>query len=122
MVDKNVVASSLLWKFLERCTAQLVTLIIGIVLARLLAPEDFGALSILLVFVNFSIILTEAGFNTALIQKADTDDKDYGTVLVISLIIASVLYIFLFLLSPYIARFYNYPGIDNTLKVIALSQ
>ena len=120
MVDKNTVASSLFWKFLERCTAQLVTLIVGIVLARLLAPEDFGALSILLVFVNLSVILTEAGFSSALIQKAAVDEKDYGTVLVLSLIIASFLYFTLFIIAPFIASFYTYPGLDNTMKIIAL--
>lgn len=120
MINKDIVVHSLFWKFLERCTAQLFTLIIGIVLARLLAPEDFGALSILMVFINLSIILTEAGFSTALIQKSDTDEKDYGTVLVLSLIIAGVLYLLLFLLAPFIASFYSYSGLDNTMKVIAL--
>ena len=120
MINRDTVTKSLFWKFLERCTAQLCTLIIGIVLARLLAPDDFGALSILLVFVNLSVILTEAGFNSALIQKADTDDLDYGTVLIISLLIASVLYALLFFLSPFIASFYSYPGLDSTMKVIAL--
>lgn len=120
MVSKDTVVHSLLWKFLERCTAQLITLVIGIVLARILAPEDFGALSILLIFVNLSVILTEAGFNSALIQKIDTDEKDYGTVLVISLVIAVCLYILLFLLSPFIASFYSYPGLDGTMKIIAL--
>lgn len=120
MVSKDTVVHSLLWKFLERCTAQLITLVIGIVLARLLAPEDFGALSILLIFVNLSVILTEAGFNSALIQKIDTDEKDYGTVLVISLLIAVCLYILLFFFSSFIASFYSYPGLDGTMKVIAL--
>lgn len=120
MVNRDTVTHSLVWKFLERCTAQLFTMVIGIILARLLAPEDFGALSILLVFVNLSVILTEAGFNTALIQKADTDDKDYGTVLVISILIAAGLYIILFIISPFVATFYTYSGLDNTMKVIAL--
>ena len=120
MVNRDTVTKSLFWKFLERCTAQLITLIIGIILARLLAPEDFGALSILMVFVGLSVILTEAGFNTALIQKVDTDEKDYGTVLIISLLIAAILYLSLFLLAPFIASFYSYAGLDNTMKVIAL--
>lgn len=120
MVNRDTVASSLLWKFLERCTAQLVTLVVGLVLARLLAPEDFGSLAILLVFVNLSVILTEAGFNSALIQKIDTDETDYGTVAVISIIIAVVLYLLLFLFSPFIATFYAYPDLDATMKVIAL--
>lgn len=120
MVNKDTVVNSLFWKFLERCTAQLFTLIIGIVLARLLAPEDFGALSILMVFINLSIILTEAGFSTALIQKSDTDEKDYGTVLVLSLFIAGTLYLLLFFSAPFIASFYSYPGLDSTMKVIAL--
>ena len=120
MINRDIVVNSLFWKFLERCTAQLFTLIIGVLLARLLAPEDFGALSILMVFINLSIILTEAGFSTALIQKSDTDEKDYGTVLVLSLVIAVVLYLGLFFLSPFIASFYTYPNLDNTMKVIAL--
>lgn len=120
MVNRDTVTSSLFWKFLERCTAQLVTLLVGIVLARLLAPEDFGALAILLVFVNLSVILTEAGFNSALIQKIDTDETDYGTVAVISIIIAVILYISLFIVSPFLASYYSYPGLDTTMKVIAL--
>jgi O-antigen/teichoic acid export membrane protein len=120
MVDRDTITKSLFWKFLERCTAQLVTLIIGIVLARLLTPEDFGALSILLVFVYLSVILTEAGFSAAIIQKTNVDDRDYGTALVISLGIAVLLYIMLFVLSPFLASFYTYPGLDHTLKVISI--
>lgn len=120
MVNRDTVTSSLFWKFLERCTAQIFTIVIGIILARLLAPEDFGALSILLVFVNLSVILTEAGFNTALIQKEDTNEKDYGTVLTISLIIAGILYLLLYVCAPIIAGFYYYPDLDDTMRIIAL--
>lgn len=63
------IVSSMFWKLMERGAAQVFSLVIQIILARLLAPDDFGILAILLVFVNISNVLIQKGFATALVQK-----------------------------------------------------
>jgi len=69
--SKNKVISSLLWNLLERGGAQIVQLIVQIILARLLTPESFGIIAIVLVFVNIANVFVTQGFNTAIIQKKE---------------------------------------------------
>ena len=83
---KSSTISSLFWKFIERGGRAVVELIVQIVMARLLAPDDFGALAIMLVFVNLGNVLVQSGLNTALIQDADVTDDDFSTVFWLSLI------------------------------------
>ena len=68
-MENKTVLSSFVWKFMERGAAQAFSLIVQIVLARLLVPEDFGTLAVLLVFVNISNVLIQKGFAIALVQK-----------------------------------------------------
>ena len=74
MMESKPIVSSFIWKFLERGAAQVFALIVQIVLARLLAPEDFGVLAVLLVFINLSNVLIQKGFATALVQKEHIED------------------------------------------------
>mgnify|MGYP000724354612 CR=1 FL=1 len=97
MMESKPIVSSFIWKFLERGAAQVFALIVQIVLARLLAPEDFGVLAVLLVFINLSDVLIQKGFATALVQKDHIEDIDINTVFWISELIAAFLYILLFL-------------------------
>jgi O-antigen/teichoic acid export membrane protein len=80
-VDRKIVVSSLIWRFAERCGAQGVSFIVGLVLARLLAPEDYGLIAIVSVFTTFLDIFIDGGFAGALVQKKDADDLDYSSVL-----------------------------------------
>lgn len=96
--------NSLVWKLFERGGNAIVQLIVQIIMARLLAPEEFGALAIMLVFVNLGSMFVISGFNTALVQSPEVDEGDCSTVFWISLAIASILYIIIFyslLLSPH---------------------
>lgn len=67
--SKSRVVSSIIWKFVERTSTQLIHFVIQIVLSRLLLPDDFGTIGILMVLINLSAIFINGGFNTALIQK-----------------------------------------------------
>lgn len=104
---KSSVITSLLWKFLERIGTQGVQFIVAIVLARLLAPSDFGLIALVTVFVAIANVFVQSGLNTALIQKKNADNLDFSTVLYASLIIAALLYGVLFAVSPLLADFYN---------------
>ncbi len=104
---KSSVISSLFWKFFERIGTQGVQFIVAIVLARLLAPSDFGLIALVTVFIAIANVFVQSGLNTALIQKKNADNIDFSTVFYASLGLSLVLYGVLFVGAPLIAKFYN---------------
>lgn len=118
---RRIVITNLLWKFLERGGYQGIVFLVQIILARLLAPEDFGNIAIITVFVNLANVFVQSGFNTALIQNKDTDETDYSSVFFLSLFIAVVCVGIIYIFAPGIAAFYNQPVLTNYLRVISIS-
>lgn len=117
---KNSTLNGLLWKLLERFGVLGVQFVLQILLARLLSPEHYGVLSIMVVFTTLANVFVQNGFNTALIQNKDVDEEDYSSVFWVSLGIAGILYVLLFLIAPVIADFYKMPEIIAPLRVLAL--
>lgn len=95
-----------------------VKLIVQIVLARLLAPEEFGMLALMLVFVNIGNVIVQSGLNTALVQDPDVEDDDYSTVFWMSFVISLILYGVIFFSAPYIANFYAMPALVDPLRML----
>jgi len=118
---KTSVLSSLFWKSLERGGVSGIQLIIQIILARLLLPEDYGIIALIVVFISISQTFVQSGLGTALIQKREATDEDYSSVFYLSLGIALVFYCILFLAAPFIAAFYNQPLITPILRVLGLT-
>ena len=118
---KASVLSSLFWKSLERGGVSGIQLIIQIILARLLLPEDYGIIALIVVFISISQIFVQSGLGTALIQKREVTDEDYSSVFYITLLIALVFYGILFLTAPFIAAFYNQPLLTPILRVLGLT-
>lgn len=118
-IRKNTI-SGLFWSVLERGGNQAVTLLVQVVMAHLLAPEDFGSLAIMLVFVNVGGVFVTSGLNTALVQNPDVTDDDYSTVFWMSLAISIVLYVLVFAGAPAIADFYASPGLAWPLRALCL--
>ena len=116
----NSTGKALGWKLLERFSVQGIQFVLQIILARILSPEHYGALSIMIIFTTLASVFTQSGFNTALVQKKDVDDKDFSSVFWFSLFIAGALYTLIFFLSPVIAKFYNMPEIISPMRVLAL--
>lgn len=118
-LEKNTV-TSLFWRLLERGGSQAVALIVQLVMARLLAPEEFGILAILLVFISIANVITNAGLSTSLIQAKSVDESDFSTVFWISFFVSLVLYLILFFSAPFIAEFYNSDSLVLSLRVLSL--
>lgn len=118
---KNKAISSMLWKFSERISAQAVSLIVSIVLARLLTPNDYGVVGIISIFFTFSNVFISGGFNAALIQKKDADVEDYSSVLYISLTTAIVIYIILFFCAPLISNIYDKDILVPVIRVMGIT-
>lgn len=117
---KEKTISSLFWKILERGGSAFVQVVVQIVLARLLMPEDFGLLAILLVFVNLGNVVVQSGLNTSLVQAAQTEDDDFSTVFWMSFGISLALYAIVFFAAPTLATFYESPHLVWPLRIIAL--
>ncbi len=118
-ISKNKVASSLLWKFFERIGSQLATFILGIILARLLSPTEYGTVALVTIFVSVATVFVQGGFNTALIQKKEIERDDYKSVLWFSLLIALILYVLLFFAAILIAKFYSNDELIPIVRVLS---
>lgn len=113
--------SSLLWSLLEQGGARAVGLIVQIALARLLAPDVFGVLAVMFVFIGFADAISQGGLGTALIQRKDVDDAACNTALWLSLAVSAGMYLILFLAAPFIADFYGMPEVVPCLRALSLT-
>ena len=120
-ISKNTVISSLIWKFLERGGVQGVQFILSIVLARLVSPDDYGVIALILVFIQIATVFIQHGFNTALIQKKDSDEVDFSSIFYLSLFVALLCYIALFFAAPFIANFYKQEILCPVIRVISFT-
>ncbi len=118
---KKKVLSGLFWKYAERCCAQGVTFIVGIVLARTLMPDDYGLASLSGIFISIMTLVGDLGLGNALIQKGDTDELDYNSVYYINLLLNFVLYAIIYFTAPLGAKFYHEPKITAMIRVSALT-
>lgn len=114
------VISNLFWKFGERILAQLITFAVSIVLARILIPEEYGAVSIVLVFINIANVFVSSGFGEALILEENTDETDFSSMFWYSFGFAWILYGIIFVVAPWISNVYNNPNLTTVLRVLAL--
>ena len=115
------VFKNFLWRFAERCGAQMVTFVVSIVLARILAPEDYGTIALITVFTNIMQVFVDSGLGTALIQKKDADDLDFSSVFYFNFVVCLVLYGVMFVAAPLIAAFYNDATLTPLVRVISLT-
>lgn len=120
-ISRNKVVKSLFWVYLENISAQLVTFVVSIVLARLLLPSDYGLIALVTVFINIANVFVSASFNMSLVQKKDADRLDYNTLFWFNCVLSIVLYIILFFSAPYIARYYEKELLTPVIRVLSLS-
>ena len=117
----NSILKNFIWRFAERCGAQLVTFIVSIVLARILAPEDYGQIALITVFTTIMQVFVDSGLGTALIQKKDADDLDFSSVFYFNFVVCLALYAIMFVAAPVIAVFYNDSSLTPIIRVISLT-
>ena len=118
---RSSIISNFIWRFAERCGAQIVSFVVSIVLARILAPEDYGTIALVTVFTTILQVFVDSGLGTALIQKKDADDLDFSSVFYFNFTVCIVLYGVMFLAAPVIAEFYNDSSLIPIVRVISLT-
>ena len=117
---KIKVLSGLIWTFAERVAAQGVSFILSVILARILMPDEYGIIAMVMVFINIANVFVTGGVGEALVQKKDADEVDFSTMFYCAMMISVGIYAFLFWGAPYIAKFYNNNQIIWVVRVLAL--
>ena len=118
---KERTISALKWSTVDRFGQQAVQLLLTLILAQLLSPDDFGTIGVIAVFTALSFVMVESGFGQALVRKKDADDKDFSTIFYFNIGLAIVLYIILFFLSTLIANYFHQPVLENLSHLLFIS-
>lgn len=118
---KDKAADGVVWKTVERIVSQVVHFAVGIVLARLLNPSDYGTVGLLAIFFAIAGTFQDSGFGMALVQKKNRTQEDFSTVFLFSIAASLIIYTILFFSAPLIANFYNVPILTDITRVSSLS-
>lgn len=108
------------WAGTEKVLIHVLRFVFGVLMARILCPEDYGIVGLLYIFINISSIFVDSGFTSALIQKKDRTEADYATVFFFNLGVATFFYLVLFFAAPWIAAFYRIPQLTDVARIVAL--
>lgn len=118
---RDKAASGAIWKTIERIVSQAVHFGLGIVLARLLNPSDFGIIGMLAIFIAIANTLQDCGFGSALIQNKSRTQSDFSTAFYFNIISSIAIYFLLFFSAPIIANFYAMPLLKDVTRVLSIS-
>lgn len=110
-----------IWRTAQNVSTQIISLVIQIVLARILLPKEYGLVSLTSVIISILNVIVQTGFTSSLVQKKEINEVDKSSMFIFSAAIGTIIYIVVFILSPFVAKFYNEPLLSNVLKVQALS-
>ena len=119
-MSQSRVLTGVIWASFQRVGTMIISFVTNIVLARLLLPDDFGTIGMLLLFLAIANTFVDSGFGSALIQKKEANQRDYSTVFFINLGISLFVYCILFLVAPWVARFYDVKLLCPLLRVQGL--
>ncbi|TYP94613.1 O-antigen/teichoic acid export membrane protein [Sphingobacterium allocomposti] len=108
------------WSFLQQFSSQIVTFFVSVILARLLMPEDFGAIALFSVLVSLSNALVDGGLTVSIIRSKHCTAEDYDTVFIFNTLISGCLYILVFFISGIVSDFYEMPELKSIIQVYAL--
>lgn len=108
------------WSFADNIANQGVTFLVGLVLARILTPEEFGIMGMITIFIAISNSIIDSGFSNALIRKNDAKEIDYNTVFIFNLVVSLLFYSLLYFTSPTISRFFKEPQLVAITRVMGL--
>ena len=118
--NKSSVLTGLFWAFLDQFSSKGISLIVSIVLARILSPNDFGMMGLIYFFTAIAQELVDSGLSSSLIRDKQADKKDFSTIFVSNVAISIFIYCLVFAIAPYFASYYAIPELELILKVYGL--
>ncbi len=117
---ENSITKSFAWSAVDRFSNLAIQFILGIIIARLITPEEYGVLGILMVFINISQVFIDSGLGSALIYKNKIDNDYLSTSFVFNLGVSVLLFLILFLFAPFIESFFSLSGLSDYIRVSSL--
>ena len=120
MENSKRIVFNLIWRFAERTGAQIITFLVTLVIARILEPEDYGIIALIMVFISILQVFVDSGLGNALIQKKNADDLDFSTVFFTNIVFCLCLYLLMFFMAPLIARFYGNESLVLYIRVLSI--
>lgn len=106
------------WSFADNIANSGITFLVGLVLANILTPEEYGIMAMVTIFIAVSNSIVDSGFSNALIRKIDIRSVDYNTVFYFNLIVSLFLYLILYVSAPAISVFFKEPVLVDVMRVI----
>ncbi|MBK6931703.1 MAG: lipopolysaccharide biosynthesis protein [Saprospirales bacterium] len=113
--------SAIVWSFLDKLGSSVISFVVTIILARLLSPEDFGLVAMVMIFFEFSSVFVESGFSTALVREKTISEADKSTTFIFNLTASLVVYAILFAGAPWIATFFKQPLLAWIIRIMGLN-
>lgn len=118
---KEQTVSGLKWNAIGHFASQGVYFVLGLLIARILLPADYGVVGMLAIFLSISQVFVDSGFSNALIRKIDRTDIDCSTAFYFNIVVGLVCYGLLFIAAPFISAFYQMPILTDILRILALT-
>ena len=108
------------WTFLDQAGSLGISFVVGIILARLLQPAEYGLLGMVTVFTAIATVFTDSGFGQAMVRKMDLTEEDKLTAFWFSCGMGILVYIALFISAPWVSAFYNEPQLTDILRITSI--
>lgn len=115
---KEKTINGTVWSFIDSISGQGITFLIGLILARILTPSEYGVLAIIMIFIAISNSIIDSGFSNALIRKKELKPIDYNTTFCFNVIVSVILYIILYFSAPLISVFFKEKILTSVTRVI----
>ncbi|WLW67011.1 lipopolysaccharide biosynthesis protein [Psychrobacter sp. van23A] len=118
---KKQAISGVKWNFVQQFSVQIINFVVQVILARLLMPEMFGLIAMVIIFISIGRALMDGGMTSSLIRTKNPDQLDYSTVFVTNIIVSFIIYGVVYFSAPYIADFYNQNILTDIVRLFALT-
>lgn len=118
---KKTIFNGLLWSALEQFSTQVISFIVSVILARLLAPPEFGLIAMISVFISLGHSLVDSGLSQSLLRTKEPDEEDYSTVFYFNLFISVLIYIIIFFVSDKISIFFKQPILTSIIRIYSIT-
>lgn len=117
---KAIATKGIIWSAVDKFAAQFGQFVVGVILARILLPEDFGLIGVLTIFIALSQTFIESGLGAALIQRQNRSKADFSTLFVFNLVVSIFFYLVLFFSAPFISSFFKQPQLIDLTRILGL--
>lgn len=118
---KKQTLSGIKWSAIESYANQGIQFLLGLIMARLLLPSDYGIIGMVAIFFAVSQSFVDSGFGEALIRKQDRTEVDFSTMFYFNIFVAALCYVILFFIAPYIAIFFKEPILTDVVRVVGIT-